>query len=86
MIPQYSNLRILAPTPEYMLAMKVMSSRSTGGINRGDGADIAFLIGMLGLRKRDDVLAILSRYYPDSHVPPRAAYLVDEIIEDIWRV
>ena len=43
------NLRVQAPTAEYMLAMKVLAARTGIGGERGDSKDIAFLIRMLGL-------------------------------------
>ena len=80
----FSNLRIQAPTPEYMLAMKVLAARSTIGEQRGDANDIAFLIRLLGIRNSDEVMGIVSRYYDPSQILPRSFYLVDEIIESIW--
>jgi hypothetical protein len=81
-LPQFENLRLTMPTPEYMLAMKCMAARvgSDSG-DRGDIADIRFLIGYLRLKSADDVLSIVARYYPRERIPPRTQFLVEDIFE-----
>jgi hypothetical protein len=50
----------LPPTPRYMLAMKCLASRSAVGTeDRGDAADIAFLIRYLGLTSPEQAVAML---------------------------
>ena len=77
------NLRVQAPTPEYMLAMKVLAARTGAAGEKGDAQDIGFLIRLLGITGADSVLAIVSRYYDPSRILPRSIYLVDEIIEEL---
>jgi hypothetical protein len=77
------NLRVQAPTPEYMLAMKVLSARTGVSEERGDPHDIAFLIRLLGLKDADAVMAIVERYYDRSRILPRSSYLVDQILEEM---
>ncbi len=77
------NLRIQAPTPEYMLALKVMAARVAVGGESGDKEDITFLIRLLGISQPDDVMRIVTRYYDPSRILPRSFYLVDEIIEEM---
>jgi hypothetical protein len=77
------NLRVQAPTPEYMLAMKVLAARTGAGSEKGDADDIAFLIELLGLTNADSVLDIARRYYDPSRILPRSVYLVDEIFEEL---
>ena len=84
-LQQYANLRILRPTPEYMLAMKVLSARVAAAADPGDKSDIALLIRHLGLQTSAAVMAIVNRYYEDSSILPRSVYLVDEILEEIQR-
>ena len=79
-LPQFENLRLTMPTPEYMLAMKCMASRITEGLSdRGDVVDIRFLIGHLRLNTKEDVLRIVGQYYPQDQIPPRARFLVEDI-------
>jgi hypothetical protein len=77
------NLRVQAPTAEYMLAMKVLAARIGIGDERGDSKDIAFLIRILGLPDASSVMGIVSRYYDPSRISPRSVYLVDEILEEL---
>lgn len=82
-LPQFEGLRVTAPTPEYLLAMKCMASRI--GIASGDPSDVAdirFLIRHLGLREVDEAVEIIARYYPASQVPPRAVYLLEELFAE----
>jgi len=62
--------------------MKVLSARTAVGAERGDKADIALLIDRLGLKTSGEVMQLVSRYYEDARLLPRAAYLVDEIFEE----
>ena len=79
-LPQFEGLRLTAPTAEYMLAMKCMASRiAAGPDDPGDVGDIAFLVSRLGLRSAAEALAIVARYYPEDRVPPRAAYLLEDM-------
>ena len=79
----FSNLRVQAPTPEYLLAMKVLASRVGIADERGDAPDIAFLIDHLGLKDSSSVMEIVGRYYDPTRILPRSTYLVDEIIEGL---
>ena len=76
------HLRVQAPSPEYMLAMKVMAARVGIAADRGDATDIAFLIRLLGLTTSDAVMTIVARYYDPSRILPRSVYLVDQILAE----
>jgi hypothetical protein len=79
-LPQFAHLRLVAPTPRYMLAMKCMASRiPVGAEDRGDVADIAFLIRLLGLRSAEDAVAIVAEYYAEDRIPARARFLIEDI-------
>ena len=79
-LPRFSHLRITYPTPEYLLAMKVLASRVESDFERGDRDDIATLCRKLDLRDADQVMDIVLRYYPPARVSPRAVFLVREIL------
>jgi hypothetical protein len=79
-LPQYPNLRVLTPAPEYMLAMKVMAARTPAGTERGDKDDIRLLMTRLGLHDAETVMALVECYYPTRQILPRSRYLVDEIL------
>ena len=76
-------MRVLAPTAEYMLAMRVLASRSGMGTDHSDAKDIEFLIRLLGLSTSEQVMNIVRRYYDPSRILPRSHYLVDAILEGL---
>jgi hypothetical protein len=60
-LPQFPNLRLTMPVPEYLLAMKCMAARMGGTDDEpSDVADIVFLIRHLKLTSPKSVLALLS--------------------------
>ena len=81
-ILQFPGLRILAPSAEYLLAMKVLSARTGAVGGQGDKEDIRLLIDYLKLDTADQVMGIAMRYYDPSRVLPKSFYLVDEIMEE----
>ena len=72
-----SHLKIYIPTPDYLLAMKVLSAR----VNTMDRADLQVLIRELGLKGPDEALTILKHYYPHKEVKPAARKLVQELFD-----
>ena len=75
---QYSNLRVWAPTAEYMLAMKCVSAR----FDSYDRSDVQFLIEHLGLCSVDAVFEVISQFYPRKKVPAKSGFLIEELFED----
>jgi hypothetical protein len=82
-LPQMSNLRVIRPTAEYLLAMKCMAARSPSYDTKGDRDDIAFLVLRLGLRDADEVLRTVEQFYPQSQIPPKTHFMVLEVMENI---
>jgi hypothetical protein len=76
----FSHLRVLTPSAEYMLAMKVMAARTGLDGGAGDKEDITFLIRRIGLKDTDEVMAVVERLYERSAIHPRSSFLVEEII------
>lgn len=72
-----SNLKVWAPIPEYLLAMKCISARA----DTNDADDIAFLINHLGLTELSEIVEIVSDYYPKHQVPAKTSYFIEEILE-----
>jgi len=71
------NLRVWAPTAEYMLAMKCISAR----FDTFDRDDVVFLIKHLQLRSTAAALAIIVRFYPHHLVPPKTQFLLEELFD-----
>jgi hypothetical protein len=70
----HPGLRVLAASPEHLLAMKVLAAR------RRDADDVRFLIKHLGLTTVDEVLALCADVFPDEEVPPRARLIIEDAL------
>jgi hypothetical protein len=82
-LPQFSHLRMLRPTAEYLLAMKCLAARAADREMSGDQADILFLIRHLGFRTEDQVLANLTRFFPPERIPPKTQFMIHEVIAEL---
>jgi hypothetical protein len=71
-----SNLRIWAPEPRYMLAMKCISARW----DTADRDDVIFLIKELRLKKPKEVFDIIESYYPNNQILPKTKFLIEEVL------
>lgn len=74
-----SNLRIWAPSAEYMLAMKCVSAR----FDSMDADDASFLISYLGLKNAEQVYKIISKYYPKNKIPAKTGFWIEELMEKL---
>lgn len=72
-----SNLRVWAPEPRYMLAMKCISARW----DTSDRDDVILLLEKLQLRRAKDVFAIIEHYYPKKQIPAKTQFLIEELLE-----
>lgn len=71
------NLRVWAPSAEYMLAMKCVAAR----FDTHDRDDVIFLVSHLGLEDPAAVFRIVERFCPRGRIPPKARFLVEELFE-----
>ena len=76
---QYENLKISAVTPDYLLAMKLLSSRVEGQ----DYNDIKYLFRKLGIKKLSEAEQIIERFFPISSVLPKTQYVIEQYLEEI---
>jgi|ERR1043166_378045 predicted nucleotidyltransferase len=82
-LPQFKNLRLTVPVPEYLLAMKCMAARIGGTQGEvSDVPDILFLIRNLGLKSAAEVLDLVSQYYPQDRIPVKTQYLIEGLFEE----
>ncbi len=82
-LPQFPNLRITMPVPEYLLAMKCMAARIAGTSDEPtDVADIAFLIRHLNLKSAPEVLDLVGQYYPANRIPVKTQFLVEGLFDE----
>lgn len=80
-LPQFPNLRLTMPVPEYLLAMKCMAAR-VGGVSgeSSDIPDIRFLMKQLQLTSAEEVLEIVAQYYPEKQITVRTQYLIESLL------
>jgi len=76
---ELTNLRIFAPHPEYLLAMKCLAMRL--GEEYHDSEDVAALLRILNLHSMKEAEDILGRYYALDRYPVRAMYVLQEFLE-----
>ncbi len=82
-LPQFPNLHLVMPTAEYLLAMKCLASRVESIKHEGgDVKDIIFLIRHLKLKSAQEVMGVVSAYYPVNQIPVKAQYLVQSLFEE----
>ncbi len=72
-----SSLDVLVADDRTLLAMKCAAARSAE-----DAADIRFLAGRLGLKSAEQVLQVVTAYYPAERLPVRSRLLVEEMFDD----
>jgi hypothetical protein len=54
--------------------MKLLAAR------REDEEDIRYLLNLLGVRRAEEAFRILQEVYPEALLPPRARFLIEEIL------
>lgn len=74
------GIRILFPTAEYLLAMKCMAMR-LGEEEGKDRQDIEFLLEKTGLSSAEDVIELVSSFYPENSITPKTLFGIQEIVE-----
>lgn len=82
-MPVFSNLRILRPTTEYLLAMKCLASRAAEFGSEGDRADIITLLKRTGITDPNTACDLVTRYYKESLLPPRVRFFIEEVVAEI---
>ena len=78
MYQEFSHLRVFAPHPEYLLAMKCLAMRL--GEEFQDRHDVAVLLRVLGLQRVQDAESVLARYFPLERYPARTRYVLEDLL------
>lgn len=78
---ELSNLDILVATPEYMLAMKCLSSRAE---SESEMDDIKSLIQHLEINNYSAVEAVMLKYYPITRFQAKTKYIIQEVIDELY--
>jgi hypothetical protein len=77
---ELSHLTIFCANADYLLAMKCLAMRI--GLEFQDLDDIRYLLRHLDLRRYEDALEVIARYYPLERFPQKTLYALEEILED----
>ncbi|OIO07555.1 MAG: hypothetical protein AUJ52_10110 [Elusimicrobia bacterium CG1_02_63_36] len=73
------NLKVWAPEPRYLFAMKCISAR----FDTNDADDLKFLIRRLGIKSAAEAFDIVGDYYPRKQIPTKTQYFIEEVIESL---
>jgi hypothetical protein len=82
---QTPGLRLFVPTPEYMLAMKLMALRIEPESDRNDLEDILNLMQVTGLKEKSDIVEFAARFYPEARTSGRLMLSVDHLWNEYSR-
>lgn len=74
---ELSNLRVWAPEPRYMLAMKCISARW----DSHDKDDVKFLLKFLKMKDSEKVLDLIESFYPKNRIPVKTKIFLEELLE-----
>jgi hypothetical protein len=80
LLKNYSNLKVYSVMPEYLLAMKLMSSRMD---SETDKKDIIFLMKHLSIDTVEKVNQILESAFKAEFILPKTRYVIEECLEEI---
>jgi len=69
------HLKVYAPEPDYLLAMKAMSAR----VDTTDKDDVLALIRIMKLKTAQEVFAIIEKYYPRQRIRPASQFFIEEL-------
>ena len=78
---ELSNLNVFVASPEYMLAMKCLSSRAD---NNAELSDIRHLILYLNLKTYEEVETVMLKYYPISRFQVKTRYVIREVLDGLY--
>jgi len=75
------GLRVFVPTPEYLLAMKLMALRIDPSSGAKDLDDILNLMMIAGLADKNAVLRLAAQFYPEARISGKLHLAID----GVWR-
>lgn len=73
------GLRVFVASPQYMLAMKVLSMRSS--LETQDCRDVWHLLDACQMTTAAEVEQLVQGFYPDNHMPVRHLRILEDILE-----
>ena len=76
------GLRVFVPSPEYILAMKLMAMRLDPAGGKSDLADIVNLMEVVGLKTQEETIDFAASFYPEAKISAR----LHLGIRELWRM
>jgi hypothetical protein len=76
------GLRVFVPTPEYLLAMKLMAMRIDPAAGTADLADILNLFEIIGITTPEEATSFAAAFYPEARISAR----LQLGIRAVWRI
>src|SRR5215470_2887501 len=73
------GLRVFVPTPEYLLAMKLMAMRLDPAGGKTDLTDILNLIDVIKITDKSELTQFAAKFYPEARVSGRLRLGIDII-------
>ncbi len=75
---QLPHLKVFVARPQYLLAMKCAALRL--GAEFHDLDDVRYLLRFLNVGTSDEALAIIARYFDESHLLPKTRLILEELL------
>lgn len=75
---ELAHLRVYVARTDYLLAMKCMAMRLDEGMSDSD--DVRFLLKLLDIRRVEDALAIVERYFDRCRIPLKTQLVLEELL------
>ena len=76
---RFDGLKVTTVSPEYLLAMKLMSAR----FGEKDYEDIHFLLGKLQIANMEQATQLLTAFYPVERILPKTRYVLEEYFAEM---
>lgn len=75
---EHDHLKVYVARPEYLLAMKCVAMRL--GAEFRDLGDVRYLLRYLNVSTVDEALAIVLRYFDETHIRPKTRFALEELL------
>jgi hypothetical protein len=72
------HLKVMVAQPNYLLAMKCLAIRI--GAEFHDLDDVRFLLRLLDIHSYDQIVTVITKYYPLERFPPKSLYALEELL------
>jgi Nucleotidyltransferase of unknown function (DUF6036) len=72
------HLKVMVAQPKYLLAMKCLAIRI--GAEFHDLDDVRFLLRLLDIHSYDQIVTVITKYYPLERFPPKSLYALEELL------